>query len=294
MKTLQTLSAIALISSSVLNAQTYCYQNDEHIVVARIDQPDTQPVEVTTGSDASISPDGTQIAFTQSDAKGDRRIAIADIATGKSQLIPGIPGNNAFMPVWSSDGKQIVFHQFLESDWGFAQVDAAGGNYKVVIEPTQRKVASFAPFPDGKTWLCQDMQSFFTLKVNSGGAPIITEIPKDASLTGLGMPCSVAVAPDGRSALFEMEVPEDMGPEDEYPPMAIFQIEIDTGNIKRITPKGLFADSPSWLPDGARFLFSRFDPKTSKSTISSIRVEDPTSPTVIQEAGSRPSVASKR
>ena len=51
--------------------------------------------------------------------------------------------------------------------------------------------------------------------------------------------------PDGQTALFDMGVDAEADAKDGYVPKAIFQIELATGKMTRVTPKGIEADHPS-------------------------------------------------
>jgi TolB protein len=224
---------------------------------------------------------------TESDEAGDRRIAIHDIAKGNSSLVEGIPGKNEFMPIWSPNGKSIFFNHFGESDWLFASVDAAGGNFKIINADAKQKVATAGPFLNSDEWLCHDMESFYILKSNGE----VKALPKADKPVNLSMPSWISVSPDGKTALFEMAVEEEADPDDGYMPNAVFQIDISTGKITRITPKGVEASHPSWLPNGTEFLFGGFDKKTSQPAIYRMSLEKDADPILVQENASSPTVA---
>ena len=61
---------------------------------------------IRRGQDGAISPDGTKLAYSTMDAG----ISIADLASGQTSPVPGT-GNGDFNPIWSPDGKQIVFNR---------------------------------------------------------------------------------------------------------------------------------------------------------------------------------------
>ena len=88
------------------------YERGENIFVADVDS--THSKKIAQGALPEISPDGARIAFnTVADAKTrpgpERHIAIADVAGGKVTVLPNIPSDNCFGPVWSPDGKQLAF-----------------------------------------------------------------------------------------------------------------------------------------------------------------------------------------
>ena len=138
----------------------------------------------------------------------------------------------------------MFFSHFGESDWLFAGVDAAGGNFRTVNKESDRKVGGAGPILKGEEWLCHDLESFFVLKVAGEKSGTLRELPKSEAVTGLSMPSWVAVSPDGQTAWFDMGVDAEADAKDGYVPNAIFQIELATGKVTRVTPKGIEAGSP--------------------------------------------------
>ena len=99
------------------------------------------------------------------------------------------------MPLWSPDGTRLFFSHFGESDWLFAGVDAAGGNFRTVNKESERKVGGAGPILKGEEWLCHDLESFFVLTVAREKSGTARERPKSEAVTGLSMPPWVAVSP---------------------------------------------------------------------------------------------------
>ncbi|MBK8039104.1 MAG: PD40 domain-containing protein [Verrucomicrobiaceae bacterium] len=283
-------SFVALITAA--SGQTVAFQSETHIAVANLADAKPKARKLVEGADPSISPDGTKIAYTKSDAEGNRRIAIYDLATGKSNLVKGIEGQNEFGAIWSSDGKKLLFNHFAESDWSLASVSATGGGFQIVIDKGVRQAAGFAQIPGTSDWLCHDLEGFYLAKVDDSGAANLTDLPKDKPIEGLSMPAHLSISPDGKTALFDKSVDEETKPDDEGPPSAVFQIEIATGKITRVTPKGLHADGPSWLPGGKEFLFGSFDGKTQTETVHRMAIEPGSKPVQVLKKARNPSVAS--
>jgi len=280
------LANLVLLSATPASAQVYAFQTGDHIAVADLADPQSPVRKLVEGTDPAISPDGKEVAFTKSDPEGNRRIAIVDVATAKVRLVAGIPGQNEFMPAWSVDGKRLSFHHFAESDWELAQVDPAEGTFQILLKEGDRSAGAYGVFPNGNGWLCHDLDSFFLLK--PGG---IREVPNSTDVRGLSMPSRIDVAPDCKRALFEASVEEDMGPDDEGPPTAIFLIDLATGERTRITPKGLNALYPSWLPGTEEFLFAGFDVKAMEDTIYRMKAAPGETPVLVRKNASWPSVA---
>src|SRR5882757_8501367 len=96
------------------------YDRVGKIFVANVDG--THSKKIAEGDWPEISPDGTRVAFnTAGDAKNrpgpERHIAIADVASGKVTVVPNIPSDNCFGPVWSPDGKQLAFSIMSDNAW---------------------------------------------------------------------------------------------------------------------------------------------------------------------------------
>jgi Tol biopolymer transport system component len=58
--------------------------------------------------DVSLSPDGARAAYSQAASGGNRQIKVLDFARGTSTLLTSTP-EGARSPVWSRDGKQILY-----------------------------------------------------------------------------------------------------------------------------------------------------------------------------------------
>ncbi len=283
---------LVCLNPGLASAQMMAFERDDFIAVSNLSDAKGTPQKLGMGGNACISPDGTKVAFTQSDAAGDRRIAVYDVASGKAALVAGIPGKNEFMPIWAPDGRRIFFNHFGESDWVFAGVDAEGGNFLTLDKESGRKVCGAGPIPKGDEWLCHDLDSFYVLKVSGEGAgTIVRDLPKSDMEISLSMPSWVAVAPDGTTALFVASAVDEPATSDGYIPNAIFQIDLASGKVTRVTPKGVDADHPCWLPTGTEFLFGAFDTKTEQPVIFRMAMAAGSQPVLVVANASSPTLA---
>lgn len=284
------LSVFVLLSVGIARAQLVSLQADKRIAVADLSDAKKHPRMLAEGGDPCISPDGKSVAFTRSDKDGNRFIATADAATGGWHLVSGIPGKNSYLPIWAPDGSTIYFNYFQGDNWALARVDPAGGHFQI-LKDLPKQPGSYGWFPNGKDLLCASTESFFVLTFDSSGKAALREIPKSADLTGLSIPSRIDVSPDGTSALFEMTVSEDFGPHDDGPPSAVFLLDIHSGRITRITPKGINASQASWLPDGKEFLFTVYDARTSRGSICRAHADGSSKPAVVLKKAKEPKVA---
>jgi TolB protein len=125
------------------------YERGENIFIANVDG--THAKKIAKGALPEVSPDGTRIAFnTEGEAKNrpgcpERHIAIADVASGKVTVLPNIPSDNCFGPVWSPDGTQLAFSIMADKAWQLGLVNADGSGFRFVKNPGLKPEAFGAP-----------------------------------------------------------------------------------------------------------------------------------------------------
>jgi TolB protein len=153
----------------VLNAaqRKIAYDRDGKIFVADVDG--THSKKIAEGSWPEISPDGTRVAFnTEGDAKNrpgpERHIAIAEVASGKVTVVPNIPSDICFGPVWSPDAKQLAFSIMTENAWHLGLVNADGSGFRVVKNAELKPEAFGAPewARDGNRFSATILTTFIT------------------------------------------------------------------------------------------------------------------------------------
>lgn len=80
-----------------------------------------------------ISPDGKSIAVTARDGEAnDRDIWIHDIATGAKRLFASAKGNDNF-PIWSPDGKRIIFNSSRSGEYELYRKDLESGEPETLL-----------------------------------------------------------------------------------------------------------------------------------------------------------------
>src|SRR5438128_9321872 len=126
---------VAFSALSQAAQRKIAYERGENIIVA--DSDGTHSKKIAEGALPEISPDGTRIAFnTEGDAKNrpgpERHIAIADVASGKVTVLPNIPSDNCFGPVWSPGGSKLAFSIMADKAWQLGLVNADGSAFRFV------------------------------------------------------------------------------------------------------------------------------------------------------------------
>src|SRR5947209_8037081 len=147
--------ALCLTGSVFAAPRKLAYEHAGNIFLADLDG--THARKVAAGALPEISPDGTRVAFnTEGNAKNrpgpERHIAVADVATGKVNVLQNVPSDNCFGPVWSPDGKQLLFMIMAGKQWqlGFVNADGSGFHFLNNSELNQDGIGGQAWSSDGK------------------------------------------------------------------------------------------------------------------------------------------------
>ena len=254
MKQLIVTISLCLAFSTLVNAaeRRIAYDRNGNIFVANTDG--THSKKIAEGDWPEISPDGTRIAFnTEGDAKNrpgpERHIAIADVSSGKTTVVPNIPSDNCFGPVWSPDGKQLAFSIMTESAWHLGLVNPDGSEFRIVKNAELKPDAFGAPewARDGKSIFCHDLDNIYQIDLNGNVLKKweLSKILTDASMNGGDR---LSISPDGKALLMDV----DCGSEHERknwdgPQPAIEKLDLSADKALRISGKDDYVWEPFWL-----------------------------------------------
>jgi TolB protein len=228
------------------------YERDEKIFVA--DLNGTHPKKIADGALPEISPDGAHVAFnTEGDAKDrpgpERHIAIADVATGKVTVLPNIPSDNCFGPVWSPDGKQLAFSIMADKAWQLGVVNADGSGFRFVKNADLRPEAFGAPewARDGQSIFCHDLDNIY--QIDPEGKLLkkweVSKILTDASMNGGDR---LSVSPDGKALLMDVDCGTEHERKDwDGPQPAVERLDLNSDKAVRVTGKDDYVWGPFWL-----------------------------------------------
>src|SRR5206468_554682 len=250
--------------SALVNAgqRKIAYSRGEKIFVA--DPDGTHSKKIADGDWPEISPDGARVAFnTEGDAKNrpgpERHIAIADVASGKVTVLPNIPSDNCFRPVWSRDGNQIAFYIMSEGDWQIGVVKSNGSDFRFLKKagPNNNSFWSMCWAPQDHSFFCQDLTNLYQFAVD-GSLIKRWDIGK---LTGGGSMSSgtrLDVSPDGKRLLLSIDMGEESGRKDWDGPLpALWAFDVQSQKATRLTPKKLFGWDGVWLDNDNILFLSR-------------------------------------
>jgi TolB protein len=233
------------------------YERGENIFVADVDGAHSK--KIAQGALPQISPDGTRVAFNTEDAKNrpgpERHIAIADVATGKVTVLPNIPSDNCFGPVWSPDGKQLAFMIMADKRWQLGLVNTDGSGFGFLKNPELNSDGLGGPewAGDGKSIFCHDLDKIYQIDLD-GNVLKKWELAKILADASMNSGDRLSVSPDGKALLMDV----DCGSEHERknwdgPQPAIEKFDLSGDKAVRVTGKDDFVWEPFWL-SGSEFL----------------------------------------
>jgi TolB protein len=269
-RSLVTLAALLLLHASLgAEQRRVAFEQGSDIWVANLDG--TGAKKIARGTQPDISANGARVAFNTDtgDLKTlNRRIAFADVATGKATVFKrGIPSDNCQHAVWSPDGSQILFNLYTENDWHLGLINADGSGFRYVKKAPSKGSSFWSACwaPDGHSIYVQDLDKISQLGLD--GAELKTwDLHALFPAAGLTSSFRMAVSPDGSTLLLDVEEDEEVEREDwDGPPPAIWTLDLATGKVTRFTPKGFFGWSGSWLSDEEILFVSQGDKEKQRS-----------------------------
>jgi TolB protein len=183
--------------SALINAELkIAYDRNGKIFVANAHG--THSKKIADGSWPEVSPDGARVAFnTDDDAKNrrgpERHIAIVYVASAKVTVVPNIPSDNCFGPVWSPDGKQLAFSIMTDDAWHLGLVNTDGSGFRTVKNAELKPDAFGAPewARDGKSIFCHDLDNIYQIDLDGN---VLKKWELSKILTDASMNAVIALA----------------------------------------------------------------------------------------------------
>ena len=212
--------------------------------------------------DASLSPDGTQVAFAwdgEKQIKSD--IYVKQIGVEPPFRLTSDPATN-YSPAWSPDGGFIAFLRELSHDQtDIVIVPQRGGPERILseIKGSMRQALLYGPYlswtPDSKWIVCpmpksgERVWALHLFSTETGEQIELTNPP--SSEVGDVTP---AVSPDGRTLIFSRVLPD-------FSNLSLWMLHLGEGYKPRgkeeqIQSPGMTNFGTAWLPNGREFVFT--------------------------------------
>lgn len=214
---------------------------------AFISNPDgSNPQEFEGAQDGSLSPDGTKLVYSVYGAG----ISIADLASGSTMPLPGT-ANGDFNPVWSPDGKHIVFNRGM-GIFDLFMINPDGTNVRqLTFGGVQEWPVGW--LPDGRLLYSvpgrENEHTIYQLDLETGASQVF---PDDYLQS---------VSPDGKLMITTEKTFGDR--------WLTYISELDGSNRWLVADSSLWVLTPIWSPDG-QWLMAGVSDTDSGSTIGAL------------------------
>ncbi|MEO0564667.1 MAG: hypothetical protein AAF125_21360 [Chloroflexota bacterium] len=188
---------------------------------------------------AAVSPDGTQIAYTERTENGFTQIYLrnANGSGGKALLTTGAD------PTWSPDGTQIAYTGISANNVDIYIIDATGfNNTRLTTHPAQDYAPAWSP--DGSLIAFKSFREDDTSTSLYVVQPNGLELRRLSDITSAHTP--PVWSPNSELIAFTRQI-------DNMP--AIHTIDLESGDSRRLSPSDTPDTSPQFTPDGESLIF---------------------------------------
>ena len=193
-------------------------------------------------NDIRVSPDGKRLAFTEgTSGLGDIWVYSFERGTRTRLTFSGI----AATPVWSADGRDIVYAEILPDAKGtrFSRTSADGGREPVSIGSAVARVYLKHVSADG-AWALIDYVSSST-RADVGRVPLQPDATIEPLVNTKADDLGATLSPDGRFVAYNS---------DEGGAMEVFVREL-RGSTSRWQVSNAGGEEPMWSPDGRAIFY---------------------------------------
>jgi Tol biopolymer transport system component/DNA-binding winged helix-turn-helix (wHTH) protein len=208
-------------------------------------RPLTSPPHQELDQDPAFSPDGSKVAFARGSVGSLRRDLFVLPVTGGGEPKRLTFDNSSSSPVWTQDGRDIVFSSSRGGTRSLWRISASGGTPQPVAGVGE---TTFGPSISRKgnqlvyqhlVDSCNIWRINLTDGKHSAGSPV-------SLISSRGCNGRPSFSPDGKKIVFESD---RLGYSD------IWQCESDGSNCLQLTSMHGTAGTPRWSPDGHYIAF---------------------------------------
>jgi tol-pal system beta propeller repeat protein TolB len=226
----------------------FCYDDGPDLIrMMRMDMAKRRPEPVFRDAgnrhnlEPSFSPDGKFVAFTQCTGNLTARLVIRNQETKAEAYITHRGRGGTRSPVFSPDGKRVIYAFAETGPQQLWSVDTDGKNKKQLTECSG--ISNWPTFtPDGKTIVFSNSREnnyeLYATAVDGSSERRLTN--------NTMMDIRPAVSPDGKQIAF---VSTRSGSYD------VFVMNIDGSNVRQMTSSEERDDFPTWHPNGRQIVF---------------------------------------
>ncbi|MEQ9569839.1 MAG: S9 family peptidase [Longimicrobiales bacterium] len=207
------------------------------------------------------SPDGSRLLYVSSEG-GSSQVFVRWMDTGQVAELTNLtrsPGNLT----WSPDGEWIALTLFVpETSPGFAQMPPRPEGAEWTAPPIVIDDMRFRA--DGRGYLDDGHTHIFVMPAEGGTPRQITSGPYDHG-------GSLSWSPDSRSIVFSANRGD---PDFDVRDSDVFEVDVATGVLTRLTDRFGPDDGPVVSPDGSRIAFTGFDDRYQGYQVTRLYVMD--------------------
>lgn len=262
MKKLIILFFISIINCPGIFAQDLFLSYEKLGVIYKYNLNTKSEEKLFEGYQQSISPDGNNIAFTDTDEKtGGRFISIYNINSKNMTRLKSIPGDNSYFLRYSPDGKYLTFNHWTENEWQIAIASVDDKTFKILTKNKVKNVSGFySPTftSDSKSIITHDMSNIFEFSLDGEVMNIfpIDKIDPDKKVF-MSSASTVWYDKNNFALIFDCETENEFGGTYENQ-NRIYRFDIAKNSLTKVSPDEYSATNPAVSFTDGKIFFNAF------------------------------------